>query len=294
LEHLRLFASYGKLLQEQNENTCPFQRLIFTIRDWDLDDELGLEAGAHFLQGIMDEMGDTEEGSDLMASIQTSFTKTSCCIMRHPGSALRSDDFKGESDQLDEEFKENLTELIPFIANDDTDSSKCPTLKVDPLRQVLSVDDFIDQVKAIKQIYDDGLIEKPESMYSAFSKLSSGKAMKLAAKYWKDKIGSLLPDMPESRREKPLRFDFLNSAEFEEKVDKYASETWEFWNNQPKLADQEAQEFARTSLETKMGDDIEQMRSENLNREALYDKTWAARCACLIGSCACCLGAKCC
>ena len=163
LEHLRLFASYGKLLQEQNENTCPFQRLIFTIRDWDLDDELGLEAGAHFLQGVMDEMGDTEEGSDLMASIQTSFTKTSCCIMRHPGSALRSDDFKGErfvsnsieiifktntlSDQLDEEFKENLTELIPFIANDDTDSSKCPTLKVDPLRQVLSVDDFIDQVK---------------------------------------------------------------------------------------------------------------------------------------------------
>ena len=40
--------------------------------------------------------------------------------MRHPGSALRSDDFKGESDQLDDEFKETLTELIPFIANDDT------------------------------------------------------------------------------------------------------------------------------------------------------------------------------
>ena len=60
-------------------------------------------------------------------------------------------------------------------------------------------------------------------MYSAFSKLSSGKAMKSAAKYWKDKISGLLPDMPESRREKPLRFDFLNSAEFEEKVDKYAS-----------------------------------------------------------------------
>ena len=164
--------------------------------------------------------------------------------MRHPGSALRSDDFKGESDQLDEEFKENLTELIPFIANDDTDtSSSCPTLKVDPLRQELTVEDFIDQVKAIKQIYDDGLIEKPESMYSAFSKLSAGKAMKSAAKYWNDKIKlgcridfsqtfnedkwpfkkSLLPDMPESRREKPTRFDFLDSAEFEAKVDKYAS-----------------------------------------------------------------------
>jgi len=260
LEHLRLFASYGKLLQDQNENTCPFQRLIFTIRDWDLDDELGLEAGTKFLQGVMEEMNDTEEGEDLMKSIRTSFTKTNCCIMRHPGSALRSDDFKGESDQLDEEFKENLTELIPFIANDDTDtSSSCPTLKVDPLRQELTVEDFIDQVKAIKQIYDDGLIEKPESMYSAFSKLSAGKAMKSAAKYWNDKIKSLLPDMPESRREKPTRFDFLDSAEFEEKVDKYASETWEIWNNQPKLTDAEAQEFARNGLETKMGEDIEQM-----------------------------------
>ena len=73
LEHLRLFASYGKLLQDQNENTCPFQRLIFTIRDWDLDDELGLEAGTKFLQGVMEEMNDTEEGEDLMKSIRLEF-----------------------------------------------------------------------------------------------------------------------------------------------------------------------------------------------------------------------------
>ena len=145
--------------------------------------------------------------------------------------------------------------------------------------------------------------------------------MKQAAVYWNNKIESLLPDMPESRREKPLRFDFLDSAEFEEKVDTYSrvrfsllkkklqvfQETWKIWNDQPKLADAEAQEVARNGLETKMGDDIEQkvflifqivlncfQRSENLNREALYDKTWAARCACIVGSCACCIGAKCC
>lgn len=46
--------------------------------------------------------------------------------------------------------------------------------------------------------------------------------MKQAAVYWNNKIESLLPDMPESRREKPLRFDFLDSAEFEEKVDTYS------------------------------------------------------------------------
>ena len=82
-----------------------------------------------------------------------------------------------------------IIEALKYIRIPKKDtSSLCPTLKVDPLRQELTVDDFIDQVKAIKQIYDDGLIEKPESMYSAFSKLSAGKAVKSAAKYWNDKI----------------------------------------------------------------------------------------------------------
>ena len=45
----------------------------------------------------MDEMSDTEEGEELLKSIRTSFTKTNCMIMRHPGSALRSDEFEGQS-----------------------------------------------------------------------------------------------------------------------------------------------------------------------------------------------------
>ena len=57
----------------------------------------GLEAGTKFLQSVMDEMNDTEEGEELLKSIRTSFTKTNCMIMRHPGPALRSDDFEGQS-----------------------------------------------------------------------------------------------------------------------------------------------------------------------------------------------------
>jgi len=75
LEHLQLFASYGSMLNQANEGTncCPFQRLIFAIRDWDLDDELGLEAGTKFLQSVMDEMAASEEGEDVLNSIRTSF-----------------------------------------------------------------------------------------------------------------------------------------------------------------------------------------------------------------------------
>ena len=224
MEHLRLFASYGQMMIDQNaEAACiPFQRLVFAIRDWELDDDLGLEAGTKFLQSVMEEMEDTEEGVELLNSLRTSFSKINCHLFRHPGSeAVRSDDFQGQVAQLDEEFKDGLKEFIPFVANDDTDnSSNVPTLKISPLKQVLTVDDFMDQVSpelgqssrtsrqkfpiekrkikidAIKEIFDSGLIDKPESMYGAFSKVSHGKAVKEAAKYWNSKMNALLPDMP--------------------------------------------------------------------------------------------------
>ena len=150
MEHLRLFASYGQMMIDQNaEAACiPFQRLVFAIRDWELDDDLGLEAGTKFLQSVMEEMEDTEEGVELLNSLRTSFSKINCHLFRHPGSdAVRSDDFQGQVAQLDEEFKDGLKEFIPFVANDDTDnSSNVPTLKISPLKQVLTVDDFMDQV----------------------------------------------------------------------------------------------------------------------------------------------------
>ena len=38
--------------------------------------ELGLEAGTKFLQGVMEEINDTEEGEDLMKSIRIEFSST--------------------------------------------------------------------------------------------------------------------------------------------------------------------------------------------------------------------------
>lgn len=70
-------------------------------------------------------------------------------------------------------------------------------------------------------LYEDGLIESPESLYSAFSKVSHGKAIKRATSYWSNKIENILPDLPERRREKPTKLDFISITEFEEKVSKY-------------------------------------------------------------------------
>lgn len=122
LDHLRLFASFGKMIIDQNPNaSCvPFQqekfrnvilntfdfimkeysckislKLIFAIRDWDLDDDLGLEAGNKLLSEVMEDCKQSEEGADLALSIKTSFQKISCSILRHPGNSLRDEDFDG-------------------------------------------------------------------------------------------------------------------------------------------------------------------------------------------------------
>ena len=77
----------------------------------------------------------------------------------------------------------------------------------------------------------------------------------------------------------------MNEAEFEEKLDKYSKvchtckvlrargrhlelhticdtlfqKTWEIWNEQPKLTDEEAMENVRNGLEEKMSQDIDNM-----------------------------------
>ena len=68
---------------------------MFAIRDWDLDDELGVEAGAKLLVEIMYDCASTEEGLDLITSLKTSFQKITCSLLRHPGESIRKEEFKG-------------------------------------------------------------------------------------------------------------------------------------------------------------------------------------------------------
>ena len=97
LDHLRLFASFGKMIIDQNpSSSCvPFQHMLFAIRDWDLDDDLGLDAGNRLLLSVMEDCNQSEEGAELVASLKASFQKISCTLMRHPGDQMRSEDFNG-------------------------------------------------------------------------------------------------------------------------------------------------------------------------------------------------------
>ena len=97
--------------------------------------------------------------------------------MRHPGSCLREEDFEGQLGRMDEEFRTTIEELIPYVCNDSTDDSgSCPVIKTDPMGNNMTCEDFIEQVNMLKEVFESGQIESPESLYSAYSKVSHGKA----------------------------------------------------------------------------------------------------------------------
>ena len=85
-------------------------------------------------------------------SLRNLFDKTECVVLPRPGRQATSDsDFEGSTDKLNGAFVYYLAEFVPFVARGDRD--KCPTLKVDPLGHLLTVDDFIDQVKVRFQFF---------------------------------------------------------------------------------------------------------------------------------------------
>ena len=87
---------FGKILRRANsESNYPFQRLVITIRDWELDDNLGMEAGKKLLKEFMDTLEETTEGKELKNSILTLFDQTECMIMARPGDHANQADFDG-------------------------------------------------------------------------------------------------------------------------------------------------------------------------------------------------------
>ena len=72
-----------------------FQRLIITIRDWELDDNLGFDAGNKLLQEFLNTLRETQEGEELRNAIQNLFNKTDCMVMARPGDNASHEDFEG-------------------------------------------------------------------------------------------------------------------------------------------------------------------------------------------------------
>ncbi|XP_077554329.1 atlastin-3-like isoform X2 [Haemaphysalis longicornis] len=118
LQHLQLFTQYGKLAQ-QNTEKRPFQKLLFLVRDWQYGYErsYGFDGGNDLLEQrlkVSDELD--PELQNLRHDIQSCFSEISCFLMPHPGKKVASGPrFEGCLSDIDDEFKEQLEVLVPFV-----------------------------------------------------------------------------------------------------------------------------------------------------------------------------------
>nr|XP_014351135.1 PREDICTED: atlastin-2 [Latimeria chalumnae] len=118
LQHLQLFTEYGRLAMEEIYQK-PFQTLTFLIRDWSYPYEhaYGLEGGRKFLEKRLQvKLTQHEELQNVRKHIHSCFKKISCFLLPHPGLKVATNpSFDGRLIDIDDEFKKELQNLVPFL-----------------------------------------------------------------------------------------------------------------------------------------------------------------------------------
>merc|ERR1712131_345685 len=139
LQHLQLFTEFGRqAMEEAGPESVPFQDLLFLVRDWNLDDTEGYEGGESLLKKrleITQKMND--EKRELREHIKSCFKSINAFLMPHPGPIVRKQEFKGETELLDQDFVRNLKQLVPSLFDK-------ASVKMDPTGNELTAADVVD------------------------------------------------------------------------------------------------------------------------------------------------------
>lgn len=115
LHHLEFFTEYGRLAAQQSK---PFQKLLFIVRDWPNAFETPYGAGG---QKVIDEfLKDKGEHSPemrvLRKRIKSSFESIGAFLMPFPGTTVaQGNNFIGDVLEIDAEFRKYVKELMPML-----------------------------------------------------------------------------------------------------------------------------------------------------------------------------------
>lgn len=116
LQHLELFTEYGRLAQQQSNET-PFQKLLFIVRDWEYVEEIPYGYAKELIDDILLEDEDQpDEMHGLRARIKSSFDHINAFVLPHPGKSVsQAKDFNGDLKLVEPEFVECLKDLVPSL-----------------------------------------------------------------------------------------------------------------------------------------------------------------------------------
>ena len=118
LQHLHYFTEYGRLALEDS-GQIPFQKLQFLVRDWQYpyEEPYGQEGGDNVLKKCLtvdDRMH--PELQALRKGLTSCFSEMSNFLLPHPGRHVATNPkFKGNIQQIDEEFIEHIQGFMPTL-----------------------------------------------------------------------------------------------------------------------------------------------------------------------------------
>uniref|UniRef100_A0A3B4FR30 Atlastin-1 n=1 Tax=Pundamilia nyererei TaxID=303518 RepID=A0A3B4FR30_9CICH len=162
----QLFTEYGRLAMEETF-LKPFQSMIFLVRDWSFPYEFpyGQEGGMKFLEKRLKiSENQHEELQNVRKHIHSCFTNISCFLMPHPGLKVATNPhFDGRIKEIDGEFINNLTVLVPWLLSPrNIDVKEINGSKI-------TCRGLLEYFKAYIKIYQGEELPHPKSIYQVTS-----------------------------------------------------------------------------------------------------------------------------
>lgn len=161
LQHLHYFTEYGRLALEDS-GQIPFQKLQFLVRDWQYpyEEPYGVEGGDNVLKKCLtvdDRMH--PELQALRKGLTSCFSEMSNFLLPHPGRHVATNPkFKGNLQQIDEEFIEHIEGFMPTLLN-----SKNLVIKNMGGKEV-KAKEIVQYYKSYMEIFKGNTMPEPKSM----------------------------------------------------------------------------------------------------------------------------------
>ncbi|XP_065300260.1 atlastin-2-like [Dermacentor albipictus] len=184
LQHLQFFAEYSRLAQKESGKT--FQKLLFLVRDWraEQDYEYGAKGGRELLKKrLAIKEGQAEELKELRQRIKSCFSEIGCFLMPPPGDKVASGkSFEGRLDDISEDFRAKLEELIPSIL-----ASKNLLVKEIDGRKI-SCQELLTLFRAYADVFQGNELPKAESVLQATVVATNVTAVDKARRFYMDQM----------------------------------------------------------------------------------------------------------
>ena len=238
LEHLQLFTEYGRMAVDQDTSIKPFQKLLFLVRDWQMDDlPLGAKGGDELVTEWLQSRSGKKELSEVREHIRDCFSDINGFLLPPPGRKVAgSTSFDGSSNDMDPEFIKGLNELMPKILAPKNLTVK--TIAGNPVRAGQLSNFFATYVK----LFQSDELPKPMNIMQATAKANNMAAVQEALIQYAQEMECLfLEDQPS------LEQDQLNT-----KHQDAASKAERAFNVCKKMGDRETLDKYRTDLLEKM------------------------------------------